>query len=54
MTDKQIICRRCGRFADPETRRRTGNMVFDEHARGKILCQDCTEELEKEQWGADN
>lgn len=50
MSESVPICRRCGRIYDKETGIRTGDLVFDEHARGGSICVDCLTEMEVNKW----
>lgn len=50
MAETTLICHRCGRIFNADTKRRTGLTVFDEHARDKFICMDCQEEMEEKPW----
>ena len=54
MAEETLICHKCGLIYDRTTRRRTGSMVFDDHARGKGMCMDCEEEMEEKPWRPQN
>lgn len=50
MREETFICLKCGRICSLLTGEPTGKMVFDDHARDKLACQACKDEMDRETW----
>ena len=42
------ICRICGRLFEEKTGEVTGEMIFNEQERGKLLCKECLRTMHPE------
>ncbi len=50
MREETFICIKCGKICSLLTGEPTGDMVFDDHARDKIACKLCKDEMDRETW----
>jgi hypothetical protein len=48
--EETFICLKCGRICSLATGEPTGEMIFDDHARDKIACKLCKDEMDRETW----
>jgi DNA-directed RNA polymerase subunit RPC12/RpoP len=49
-TEEEFICLKCGRRAALLTAEPMGQMVFGERERDKIICADCSREMDRKPW----